>query len=787
MQGRKNMYHITSNIIFQMIFKKSYNSVIFITALFCSQVLYAQTNIPIGAWRSHFAVNNTTTIDWDGENTVYAGAAQGLVRFDIATSSFQQLSKQDGFSESEVAKIKYHDNLKIWLITYKNGNIDILDDNKIYNLDAIARNTNITSSKQITHINFNENNAYLSAEFGVVVVNLAKKEIKESYLSIGDNGSSIKAYSTACLKDSIFIASSKGIIGAAIDPKINKLDYRNWRKVKANVSTDNPSIVFSYKLIAAANNKLYAVADGYGVDVLDNNQWTRAYARSNNFYTLSSVQNQIFTTTGNSIIGIANDNSTTIYDGCLSSYELASKDGKHFWSASHTVGLCYHDGIRATSYSTKTVYASASFRMFGQANTMTCTSGGYSDNGLFTEDNKGFYQFNEDGWSNYSWHLGTGPYILSASQISFNRFNGYYYISSLNGLLKWKSQSDYVYYNDTNSPLTNLVPGHPSGVPYIFNIGVNCDSKGTVWSTYTERNPQTTPILYSLDLSNNWKTYTVPYSGLFESGDLFIDSYDNKWLIPLQNKSGVIVFNENSKTTTHKRLIESVDAGSLPGATVNCLANARNGEVWVGTTNGVCVFNDPGNILQSNKVNASIPVYDSRALLRNKIVTCIKADAADRKWIATNDGLWFFNQDGSELLAFFNTENSPLPSNNILSMDIIETTGELFIATSQGIVSYRSDASVASDTENSHVLVFPNPVKPEFNGPVAITGLINEAVVKITDITGALVFQTVAKGGTATWNQLDVRGKKVQSGIYLIFSSDSQGGNSLISKLAIIE
>lgn len=774
-----------SNNIFHTVFRKNFSLVLITTLLVC-QLAEAQNNIPLGAWRSHFAVNNTVTLDWDGANTIYAGAPQGLVRFDIESNSFDQLSKQDGFSESEVAKIKYHDKLKLWIITYINGNIDIIDDNRIYNLNSVLRNTSITNSKKVNHISFNENNAYLSMDFGIVVLNLTKKEIKESYLSIGDNGSAIQVYSTTFLKDSIFVAGSKGIIASALNSNVNKLDYRNWRKIPDNRHPAKPSMALKYKLLTTLNNVLYAATDTFGIASFSENQWKPIYKSSNTtsatYNFLSTFKNTILTSIGNTFIGINND--TTIYEGCFAPLDVVSKDGKRFWAVSNTIGICYHDGTNNQSFQLKGVYRPDAFRLFSHDGYMFCTSGGYSSTGGFQGTDKGFYRYYEGDWENFNPTNGAFPGRVAVSDVTYNPFENNYYFSCFDGLVQWKSKNEYKTFNASNALFTDLYPGNS----FYFNYGVAVDSKGTTWASVNVFNSLKDPVLFSKGLSDDvtsWKKFILPFSTLNSNGNLFIDKHDNIWLCALENmKGGVVVFNE--KKNQSRRLTDISAEGTLTSPVVNCVEQARSGEIWLGTNNGVCTISDPQNVFNSN-LAASIPVYDSRALLRNKMVNCIKADAADRKWIGTADGLWLFNQDGSELIQYYNMENSPLPSNIINDIDIIDKTGEVFIATSKGVVSYRSDATLGSDTENGAATVFPNPIKPDYNGVVAVSGLINDAVVKITDISGTLVYQCVSKGSTASWNLHDIRGKRVQAGIYLIFSSTSQGEGSLISKLAILE
>src|SRR5690606_14784172 len=177
---------------------------------------------------------------------------------------------------------------------------------------------------------------------------------------------------------------------------------------------------------------------------------------------------------------------------------------------------------------------------------------------------------------------------------------------------------------------------------------------------------------------------------------------------------------------------------------------------------------------------------ENRFLLNGEKVTSIAVDGGNRKWVGTERGVWLFGPDGDEMIYNFTSENSPLPSGNIRSIAINGQSGEVFLATDRGTVSFRSDATV-SEGNFSSVKIFPNPVTSEFSGLVGISGLAQDAVVKITDISGRLVWQTYAVGGTASWNVRHYNGQRVTTGVYLVFSASADGSQEYVGKIAVVE
>ena len=195
---------------------------------------------------------------------------------------------------------------------------------------------------------------------------------------------------------------------------------------------------------------------------------------------------------------------------------------------------------------------------------------------------------------------------------------------------------------------------------------------------------------------------------------------------------------------------------------------------------GVSLLFNPGNL--DGAINAVEPVFDGRPLLVDREVYAIAVDGGNRKWMGTDEGAWLFDPLAAELIAHFTTQNSPLPSDVILDIAIDEVSGEVFFLTDAGIASFRSDAT-RSEGPHVDVKVFPNPVLRTFRGDVAISGLARDAIVKITDISGRLIYQTQANGGTATW---PVHARSHNTGIYLVFSASADGEETYVGKIAVI-
>jgi ligand-binding sensor domain-containing protein len=271
-----------------------------------------------------------------------------------------------------------------------------------------------------------------------------------------------------------------------------------------------------------------------------------------------------------------------------------------------------------------------------------------------------------------------------------------------------------------------------------------------------------------------------------------IDDYNQKWyLVP---GLGVTVYNDNStpsNTADDMYYIygTGVGHGNLPGPTPYCLTKDKNGSIWVGTNNGIGIINCPEQATQGTcDAELRIVQYDQYAgyLFQNENVYSIAVDGANRKWVGTANGVWLLSSDASKILLRFTVDNSPLPSNVIQKISIDPVTGDVYIGTDQGLVSYKSTATEGI-TANQNVTVYPNPVTSGYKGTIAINGLVNNADVRITDMSGQLVYRTTALGGQAIWNGTDYTGHRPQSGVYLVFITNKDGSQSYVAKMVFME
>jgi ligand-binding sensor domain-containing protein len=272
-----------------------------------------------------------------------------------------------------------------------------------------------------------------------------------------------------------------------------------------------------------------------------------------------------------------------------------------------------------------------------------------------------------------------------------------------------------------------------------------------------------------------------------------VDNSDQVW-VQLRN-DGIVVFNHNNTLANtdddqQRKLGTAAGQGALSSRSVLSMATDKNGAVWVGTNQGVVTFFSPERIFTGQNFDAQHVLIEQNGslskLLENEAVTSIAIDGGNRKWFGTaRSGVFVMSPDGTEELLHFTEENSPLFSNSIQAIGINPDHGEVYISTDRGMISYRGGATEGQDTLGD-VMAFPNPVRPGFSGDIAIRGLAENANVKITDISGNLVFETTALGGQALWSGQSFSGRDVTTGVYLVFLTNDDGSETAVTKIMIV-
>lgn len=714
---------------------------------------YAQ-DIPIGTWRTHISFNSIHSISFSSSK-VYASAPNGVMVFDQTENSLSVVTKLDGLSDTDITQVAVDQPRQQVLIAYSNGNLDIITSNEIINFDRLKTSTTVSGSKRINHISINGNLAYLSTDFGLVVFDLIQLEVKETWRDLGPIGEKIKIYQSTFFSDSIFLATEQGVLAG--DMSDNLLDFNNWRRFEAGAFNGD------IQSIATFNNKVYAAINGSGIHRYESGVWSlQPFLSALTYKNITAGVTELFVTEGVNVHSVnTSDVVSLITSDKIVDPIIALEDGSgKLWIGDLRNGLVSDKTGGFESYVANGPTFSGGLRLkYDDASKkMFAVSGGYNSDfsPLLRTEYLNF--FTNGGWNSET-SLADQDLtdVEFAGEKMFLSSFGYGVQVIQNGLITWS--------DNTISPNVTALAGSSAGI-WVANYGAS----------------QSLNLLKS---DNTWESFSFPLIPASSyPTEIAVDYLGNVWMIlDPENGGGILVFDKNTNKTAY--LTEVVGAGGLPSPSVYSIAMDRDGQVWIGTDMGVAYFPNPSQVFNSG-INCVKPIFDNRFLLRDERITAIEVDGGNRKWLGTERGVWLFDPFGETQVYNFNVANSPLLSDKIVDMEINSETGEIFFITDGGIASFRSDAT-ASDAAFHKVKIFPNPVTAEFNGQVGISGLATDAFIKITDVSGKLIWQSQANGGTATWNVRDYTGRRAATGMYLVFSTAQDGSESVVGKIAVVD
>ncbi len=708
--------------------------------------------IPLGTWRTHNSYNAIHSIALSSEK-VYAASLNGIVVVN-SDNSLSMITKLDGLSGTDITSLAFDQSRNQLLISYADGMLDIVRQSEIISFSGLKNSPTITGSKKINHILVRGSLAYLSADYGVVVFNLDQLQVQETWRDLGPSGEVLPIRQATFLADSIYLATQIGVITGLLTD--NLLDFANWKRFNQGAFN---TVVQS---VASFNGKIYAAIDGAGLYARQNGLWTQDYFSGSDFNALTANGN-LFITEGNNLWMLSTSEVLTqIQDEKIQQPLFALKDGPgKLWIGDSQNGLLSDKSGNFQSYIPNGPTFPGGFGLsLNSASQLFSVSGGYTTNFLPAGKNEKVNMFATGLWS-----ADATLFTTDVTDVDFSSSKTF--VSSFGSGLQVIENGSSTVYTNSNSPLsTNRVTDISSST-----AGLWVTNYGSAFSLHLLKN------------DNTWESFLFPISAAQYPTDIVVDGSGQVWMVLNPSQGGGILVYSREKNQ-HVYLNEAAGSGSLPSRSVFSITVDREGQVWVGTNAGVAYFPNPSQVFSGN-INSIKPIFNGRFLLRDETVTAIAADGGNRKWMGTQRGVWLFDPFGENQIYNFNVSNSPLVSDQIRDIAIHPTTGEVFFATEKGIVSYRSDAT-ASQPVFEKVKIFPNPVTAEFTGAVSISGLSTDATVKITDVSGKLIWQTYANGGTATWNIRDYNGKRAATGMYLVIAVAQDGSDSIVGKLAVI-
>ena len=757
-------------------------------ALLLLMLCLTATAQELGTWRMYLSYQIATKSDVSG-SIIYSLMNGNLLSYDTEDGEVRTYDHLDALNDVNIAHIAYSKEAKKLLIVYKNSNIDLLgDDGNVENLSALKDKRIL--DKEVSDVYINGSMAYLVTGFGFVEVDMKEGVFRNTYRL---------DYTISCIAasdDYVFLGTSEGLMRCS--KTLNMQLKENW-KMRASANNFKKIYVFGDQLIAMRSSTISILPFVGSAN-------TTYYEGKYTF--LKQTGGRIIW--GNATeIGFTTDlNAEPTIVPVNNNWTDVSYAGGTYWMSEQANGLRGYK-IEGTEIAPtgEIIQPSSPIRDIGYnlswVGDRLLVAGGINTVGSFTNPATAMY-YENGKWTNFKEMEVAPPYgnirLRNTTDLVQDPLDDTHHFASLyrNGLCEYRNAEFVKLYGHDNSPLRSLLPSLPLYYNYVMCAALSYDIDGNLWMASSMRDT----ALHVLKPDGKWlNLYYEELDGTSLIDKILHHSSGIKLITSRRiEKRGIFCLDTkgterttDDRTVMHQNIFNQDGTPYLPEQ-FYCLCEDLDGLVWVGTSAGLFVIEDVSKVFDPDfkftqiKINRNDGSGLADYLLNDVSIASIAVDAANRKWIGTQtNGALLISADGQEMIHHFTTEDSPLLSDNVQGIAVHPVTGEVVFGTDKGLCSFISDATAPEEElKKSNVTIFPNPVTSDYNGPIAIRGLVADTEVKIISTGGQLVWNGKSAGGTCTWNGLANNGRHVASGIYHVVANTPEGGKAIVSRIVIV-
>lgn len=744
----------------------------------------------IGKWNVYPSYWNATQNMVAG-NMVYSLCGNNLLAYDTEDTSVRTFNCLEHLNGVHIACMNYNKQTHTLVLVYTDGGIDLLnDDGSIHYLPDLKEKA--IANKDVNSVHTEGHMAYLCTGFGYIELDLKEKVLRNTY-NLGLNTRNL-----VLLENNVYLGTTKGIYTCPMDK--NKVQKDNWKAI----STSNFANLthFDGMLWGQAYQKVYSINPTTGKHSVVSQELARFLRNCGDYLIWASEEAICLCTAQKQITTIKQQNNW---------HDVSYQNGS-FWVSQGDEGLhCYT--IQSTTLTHKagpiqpnSPKRDLSYRMQWVGNNLLVAGGINTVDAIYNAPTAMLLK--EGEWTNFqemplkditkqypNLRLANTTALVQDPQDQTHHFAALH----RNGLCEYRDGKFVKFYNSDNSPLRSILPNSANYYNYVPCAGIQYDVDGNLWMLCSE----THNIIRILKADGKWTSLHYDEIDsvslcddylMHSSGLMFLNSrrMERRGFFGFDT-SGTLDTQRDDRHILRSTIINQ-DGTSYSPDEFYCMTEDLDGRIWCGTNLGVFVIEDATRYFDNDfrfeqiKISRNDGSGLADYLLNGVAISCITVDGANRKWIGTHtDGLYLISADGTEMLHHFTTSDSPLISNTIQCVAVHPTTGVVMIGTDMGLCSYNADATeAAEEMDADDVLVYPNPVKPDYNGTIAVRGLSMDAEVKILSSTGQLVWSGVSAGGTFTWDGRTQKGRRVASGVYHIVANNAEGKKAIVARIVII-
>ena len=744
--------------------------IIYLSLLSLLYSFSVQSQTKNSAWVDMFSYLQIKHLQLVGSN-IYAQSNNAFFIYNNVSGEIEKISSVNGLTGGNISNFYYHQDLRKLFIFHEGGLIEVVDaQKKVFRSPELAYNQFIPiEQKEVNRITAKDNRLYLATKYGISVYNLSQNEFGDTYYFTGSSGN-LEVKSVAFFDHKIFAATVEGLYYA--DENANLISQSVWTKIDNNLWKD--LVVFNQYLLGVKGKVVYQVTTQNQNPVL---------SFSYNIKSLHVKENLMVVF--DNIVKVYNQNFVLQQSFNHSAFHL-----EHFYDAVDLDGQIYlatdkHGVLQSslqqqqyTELHPDSPICNHAFAVDARDGILWLAYGDHFEFNPYPILKRGLSSYQNKTWINI-------PYDdFQMSDICFVKINPVnpkevYFASTKSGLLRVRNNQIDQIFNQNNSPLRELVPND------IRVFAIDFDSQNNLWVTQLMQ-----PSLLKLKQDDTWETVSLnsilsnPNHNYHGFSDMKIDADDNIWF-----GTDPTLVGYNPKTQNLKSLKEGLQASAYP--IVQTIEIDKDNIMWVGNREGLRILPNPQQIFDNNSVEfkpIKIVYEDAvQLLMEGQNITKIRIDGSNNKWITTlGSGVYYFSEDGMQLIHHFTKENSPLPSDDVYDVAVDGSTGMVYFATLKGLIGYKGFATEGGDNMDD-VYAFPNPANEKQHDFVTIRGLIEGVNVKIVDVEGNLVYETTSKGGSVQWDLTAFGKYKVASGVYIALITNDDGSKTQTTKILVIK
>jgi len=731
-----------------------------ICLIIASQTIFAE--IRTTNWKLYSSQIDLTSLSLDNKGNIWTGSIGGIFVYNMQGKEVHSFNSLNGIWDNEISEISYDSQSDLVFAGSASGALNIFD-NKLHSTINLDIYNSTFADKTIRSMAGYNGKLYIGTGFGLVVYDISRNIFTETILKLADLPTNT-AVSKVMVKDNkVYLATDHGIAYSEINGQIS--DPKNWRTIVITSAFSNEK----FKDIIDFQNTIYTNSDN-NIFRIDSDSLIFIRSSVDPILNLTKDDQNVYWATRNAVFDIDGNNINLNKPFNLNKYEildniriaLFTQNGIGIYSGNE-----FENIIPNSPASNKFIDLD-----IDKNNNIWAATGRYGSLGFMKFDGTKWDNFTPSNYANLGSQFMRITSLNDGSAVASGWGQGLIFVS--------QKDSNYTVFarNHSNSALMGVA----ENPDYVVMGKVRQDSSGIIWAV-NYGGSSTGPVLVAFDKDSNsygFQNCRDPLDRLYL--DLAIDQNETKW-VGSTASGGLLYYNEKKTLTDFSDdICGTLDKDDYPNLLSNiqtALAVDKQGQLWIGTPSGLASIFNPNAVLLKQK-----PFVRTIRQLNQQTVNSIYVDAVDNKWIATNQGLWVLNSDGSEVLQVFTKKNSLLATDEITSVIGNPNTGDIYVGTQLGL--YKFTTTTIQARPDYSINCYPQPFKTAKDENLVIDGLAQNSEIVITNIAGELVKRISTNSRKVLWDGRDERGEVVATGIYLIYAQSTSNSESAVQKVAVI-